>query len=138
MATSRSETTLQPVPAIAGAIVPGAGYIVFGDVRRAVLVFVGVMGLVLGGILIGGIDVIDRKQDPFWFSVQVGAGPVVVVADVIHQNQLKPNNVNTPSIGRVNEIGSLYVALAGFLNAIAVIDCLWHAPGPRRTRREDF
>lgn len=43
-------------------------------------------------------------------------------------------SVGTPSpresIGRVNEIGSLFVALAGMLNLIVLLDVGWHAPRP--------
>ena len=34
------------------------------------------------------------------------------------------------SIGRVNEVGSLFVALAGMLNLIVLLDVGWHAPRP--------
>ncbi len=43
-------------------------------------------------------------------------------------------SVGTPSpresIGRVSEIGSLFVALAGMLNLIVFLDVGWHAPRP--------
>jgi hypothetical protein len=36
------------------------------------------------------------------------------------------------SLGRVNELGTLFTTIAGFLNLICIIDALWHVP--RRER----
>jgi hypothetical protein len=104
------------------------------------------MGLFLGGLLIGGIDVIDRTEDKWWFVLQAGVGPTAFVVNAVHQNVYKlefrhgggsvrrsglpdpkanPGGAEAParkSLGKVNEVGSLYTALAGMLNLIAIID----------------
>lgn len=119
-------------------VLPGLGYAYLGEVKRGVLVGVGVLGLVLGGLLIGGIDVIDREEDGWWFVLQAGVGPVVWGLDYYHQQDKNlPEPGVTRSLGRVNEVGSLYIAMAGMLNAIAVIDCGWRASSARR-RDEDL
>ena len=134
--TTRGSETFQPVAAVLAYLIPGAGYLVLGQRTRALWVFVGVMGLILAGTLIGGIDVIDRHRDnpvdgdPWWFIPQAGAGPLIFAIDWVRETKLKEQI--TPSIGRVNEVGTLYVVMAGMLNLIAVVDCAWHRPPPRR------
>ncbi len=133
--TTRGKEIFQPVAAVAAFLFPGAGYMVLGQRARGLWVCVGVMGLILAGTLIGGIDVIDSHRDsptdgdPWWFIPQACAGPVVFAIDWAHQNPLK--HTITPSIGHVNEVGILYVVMAGMLNLIAVVDCSWHAPATR-------
>lgn len=39
---------------------------------------------------------------------------------------------NVKSLGRMNELGTLFTTIAGFMNLIAIIDALWHVPKPRR------
>ena len=113
---------------------------------------IGVLSLFLGGLIIGGVDVVDSREDRWWFIAQAGAGPLAFAVDAWHQRSLKqadpPQNATpewfvnnqparTKSFGHVNEIGSLYAAVAGMMNAIAIIDALWHAPRPTRRRTTD-
>lgn len=134
MAAMREDETLQPVAGVLGYLIPGAGYVWLGESRRGGLVALGVLWLVVGGMLIGGVDVVDREEDKWWFVLQAGAGPVVWGVDRYHQGVKGATPaVVTRSIGRVNEVGSLFVAMGGMINAIAVIDCLWSSP--RRGRR---
>lgn len=153
--TTHPELHFQPVAGLLAFVFPGLGHCYLGDVRRGALIATGVLGLLLGGTLIGGIDVIDRTEDKWWFVLQAGAGPAVFVADAVHQNVLKtqerrgtqvfrrsplpaerptdPQPASTKSLGRVNEVGSLFTALGGMMNMIVIIDALWF---PARTRRE--
>ena len=146
--------TFQPIAGLLGWVLPGLGHCFLGQVHRGLLVLAGVMGLFLGGIFIGGIDVIDQREDKWWFVLQAGVGPVALATNWVHQRQFKvpdgrgqqprsgypdPSRnpggkpaANTKSLGRVNEVGSLWAAMGGMLNAIAVIDALWYARGPRR------
>jgi hypothetical protein len=110
----------------------------------------GVLFLFLGGILIGGLDVVDRKDDRLWFLAQVLCGPVAIAADFANQRVLKPmpgNWVNRyeqgdpavarrlrrKSLGHVNEMGTLYCALAGLMNLVVILDAL--QPQQRRLDR---
>jgi hypothetical protein len=157
MTSSRGQDQLQPVAALMAAILPGLGYVWFGELKRAVLVFVGVMGLFAGGMLIGGIDVIDRREDRWWFLLQAGVGPTAFIVDSVHQSVFKIDmsgqRVSAPpdhpafltqrpapsvkSVGRVNEAGTLMASLAGMMNLIAFIDCLWHPARGRQRRAAD-
>ena len=49
----------------------------------------GVLGLFLGGLLLGGIDTVDSREDRLWFYVHALTGPVAFAADWVHQNQFK-------------------------------------------------
>ncbi len=112
---------------------------------------VALVSLYLAGLLIGGIDVIDRREDRLWYVAQVMAGPATIAIDTLHQH-LKQRALEkqrtsvfparpprayevsayTVSIGRVNEMGTLYCALAGLLNLLVIIDLAWI--DPRRDR----
>ncbi len=150
----------QPVAAVLAIVFPGAGHAYLGEIRRAVLIASGVMGLFFGGILVGGIDVVDRKEDFVWFIGEGLVGPIAFGVDYYHQNFLKvrdgvgapprsafPNEGRDPktgvrveggkppnsrSLGRVNELGTLFATIAGMLNLICIIDAAFRhrAPAP--------
>jgi len=133
------EETFQPLAGLMAVVFPGLGHGVLGDWKRAGLICLGVMGLFLGGMLIGGIDVIDRRDDKWWFVLQAGVGPTAFLTNYVHQKHVRTNGESDPanqSLGRVNEVGSLYAGMAGLLNLIAIIDASWHAPASRRRRDE--
>ena len=134
---------LNPVAGIIAYMLPGLGYVFYGEFRRAALVFVGVGGLFFGGLLMGGISTIDRYEDRWWFILQCGVGPATFAIDRIHQTQFKlvgpggrpvsptPGTAKMGyqvSLGKVNEVAALSCGLAGMLNLIAVVDCLWRSP----------
>lgn len=154
----------QPHALIAAAAFPGAGHIVLGDPKRGLCIALGVLGLFFGGIFLGGIDVIDSKEDRVWFLGQACVGPIAFGVDYVHQNHFKVRDpgtnklrsarpdegrgpggtpqrlevapvANAPSvpteppnrksIGKVNELGTLFAAIAGMLNLIAIIDAAY-------------
>jgi TM2 domain-containing membrane protein YozV len=162
-----TDQSFQPVAAIAACIFPGAGHFVLGQVKRGVLIAIGILFLFFGGIFIGGIDVIDSKEDRVWFLGQALVGPIAFGVDYVHQEHFKvreygldnkgnpvlrgtrsayPNEGRNPktgeavagqippnskSVGKVNELGTLFAAVAGMLNLIAIID----AAAPTRRQR---
>jgi len=142
--TARPEETLQPVAGLLAFLLPGLGHISLGEARRGVMILIGVLGLFFGGLLVGGVDAVDSREDFWWFVAQAGVGPVAIATDRIHQTQFKVADPRAPggarsawpdenptirkSLGHVNEIGALYAAIAGMLNAIAIIDAVWHRP----------
>ena len=135
---------------------PGLGHIHLGERKRGLLVMFGVLFLFLSGMLIGGLDVVDRKDDRLWFLAQVLCGPVAIAADLANQSLLKPmpgnwvdryeegdpevaRRLHRKSLGHVNEMGTLYCALAGLMNLVAILDALQppqRRPGPRHRSAE--
>lgn len=93
--TTPQPTEFNPVAGLAALIFPGAGHLVLGRTKRAALICIGVMGLFTFGLLIGGIDAIDSKNDKIWFYAQVLVGVPTIAVNHVHQSQFKaadPNN----------------------------------------------
>ncbi len=88
-------TEFNPLAGLAAAIFPGAGHLVLGRPRRALFACIGVMGLFLFGLLIGGIDAIDSKNDKIWYYGQLLVGTPTIVVDTIHQSQFKAYDLDT-------------------------------------------
>lgn len=131
--TPHANETFQPGAAVLASLFPGLGYLYLRQPVRAAALASGVLGLLLGGLLIGGVDVIDRNSDFWWFIPQAGIGPLAFLIDWLRQGPLSGSY--TPSLGRVNEVGTLYVVMAGMINAIGVVDCAWHEPPSAAGRR---
>lgn len=185
----KNDSTSEPrfLALLLAAVFPGLGHMVSGEVYRGGMVAVGVLGLFFGGMLIGGIDVIDSRENRIWFIGQALVGPVALGVDWAHQNQFKaydpsvmgvvskqeldrihkrsayPNEVkemrtvstnsgtftvpvflpapagaagsppNRSSVGKVNELGTLFATIAGMLNLIAILD----AGFPGRPRKQE-
>ena len=111
----------------------------------------------LTGLLIGGVDSVDSREDRLWFIAQSGSGPIAYVVSAVNEGALKsgsvgsmldaPNarrNVNGPkqlnsykSVGRSNEYGILFTALAGLMNLVSMIDVGFRSRSEERTRRGD-
>ena len=149
-AASATRTTLNFRAAVLGWILPGLGHASLGDRRRGLLVGGGVLGLFLGGLLIGGLDVVDRREDHLWFLAQAGAGPVAWVADYAnanlvasgrfgelleapHPNPMAPRGTvvevsSLKSLAHPNEMGTLFAAMAGLMNVVAVLDAMSRRP----------
>lgn len=126
------ETPITPGPAILAWLWPGAGHIAHGETKRGLFIMFGVLFLFIGGLFIGGIDAVDRKEDKLWFIAQVCCGPIALGADYLNQHYIK----NLPAVeknhaiglGRVNEVGTLYCALAGLMNLVVILDALHFTP----------
>lgn len=139
------EAVFEPVAGLLAVLVPGLGYLYLGELKRAALVAAGVLGLFVGGLLVGGISVVDRRNDQWWFLLQCGVGPATfavnhINAGYMHLTQSGPNPQVTAyqrSLGRVYEVGALSAGIAGMMNLIAIIDCFWHIPAPKRNRRRE-
>lgn len=157
--TDRPRTRFTPHAGIASIVLPGLGHVVLGMPKRGTLIALGVFGLFFGGLLIGGIDAIDRREHPFWFLGQALIGPAAFTADYINQSHFKVNDQgnlrtvnpdegrnpdgfprplaegeyppNIKGVGRVSELGLLLPTLAGMLSVLVFIDALMPAVGAR-------
>lgn len=192
-AAHHDDRPFQPIAMLLAIVLPGAGHAFLGETRRAVLIACGVLGLFFGGILVGGVDVVDKKEDFVWFLGESLVGPIAFGTDYYHQHFLKVRGErgrlrsaypyemragngeavlvrneetgeflplalrstgepildratgkqrmgtasdrppNSKSVGRVNELGTLFAAIAGMLNLICIIDASFrHSVRPRR------
>ncbi|TVQ57737.1 MAG: hypothetical protein EA377_00635 [Phycisphaerales bacterium] len=134
-AAPSNERLFSPPAAACAWLWPGLGHIVLGEKRRGLLIMFGVLFLFFSGLLIGGFDAVDRVDDRLWFLAQALCGPIAFVADFINQSVIKDPNVlasfdetRTTGLARVNEIGTLFIALAGLMNLTVIIDALHFAP----------
>jgi hypothetical protein len=166
---SRRKRNVPPVlVAIAGWLLPGAGYFLIGDVARGMIIGATIIAMFLGGILLAGIRVVDvpgydklgqrvkvdlsgarvestarhRHYDilPWsltsrgffaemvnkpWYVCQILSGPMCLIASSASLSAAA-NGVPS-SHARLYEIGTLYTAVAGLLNLLAVIDAAHRA-----------
>jgi len=173
--TTSKHLALQPIAGVLAIVLPGLGHWYLGYPRRARLIAAGVLGMFVSGLFIGGIDVVDRREDFPWFVGQALVGPIAFGVDWVHQNQYKvrvpasglrsayPNEYRQPgtglpvittldpatglpvarltgtspvagstlspawppnvkSLGRMNELGTLFCTIAGMLNLICIVD----------------
>lgn len=130
----------------------------------------GVLGLFVAGLLIGGISVIDRRDNKVWFIGQALVGPLSFGVDMIHQRMKVQDMIvdgtgrarpigpprpphpdegraangtpvpgGTPpysrSIGKMNELGTLFTTIAGMLNLIIIVDAAF--PSRKRPRERE-
>lgn len=170
MSDSNRFFSAPPLVAIAGWLLPGAGYLLLGQIARGLTICITILLLFTAGILIGGIRVIDvpgfsalgekklvviqdsdQKAGPFprvwalrakplqtvfekpWYVGQVLTGPICIGASFLSVQLARPENPGavisrvSPSHARVWEIGTLYTAVAGMLNLMAIIDSSYRA-----------
>ncbi len=141
--SSQQDTPFTPHAALLAWLWPGAGHIALGERARGFGIMTGILLLVILGVLIGGIDCVDRKEDRLWFLAQSLNGPIALGIDYLNQNVIKAKSAEqrlwTTGISHVNEVGTLYIALAGLMNLAVILDALQFTPRmpPRPKRRSD-
>jgi hypothetical protein len=133
--SSMSSSAPPPLVALAGWLLPGAGYWLIGQRVRAITVGVTILAVFVLGILISGIRVVQAPDMTApgnvaqkiltrpWFIGQVLIGPVglgsAYVSDQLAQSA-RYRNIEAKA--RLAEIGTLYTAVAGMLNLLTIID----------------
>ncbi len=109
-----------------GWILPGLGHVSIGQKRRGYLIMGGILFLVVCGVLIGGIDAVDHRKDGLWFIAQVWCGPIVVGVDLLNQALIAPlpavEKATRVGLSHANEIGTLFIAMAGLMNFVVLLD----------------
>jgi hypothetical protein len=145
MANDDASPLLPPPPlvALAAWLLPGSGYFLIGQRTRGMVIGLTVIAMFLLGLLIAGVGVVDAPdfsgpgggwvgrvlQKP-WFIGQTLMGPIGLAAAWIDHN-LDPQH--RAATARLGEIGTLYTAVAGMLNLLAIIDAS-HRAGNRGRR----
>jgi hypothetical protein len=155
----KPERTLNVGAAILGWLVPGLGQIALGERRRGVYAMIGVLILFFGGLLIGGLDAVDRDEDFLWFIGQAATGPIAFGASWANDTLIKSGRFGellpTPlsqmqmltgvagaqvsslkGLAHANEFGTLFCFLAGLMNFVVVLDAASRPKAePTRDRR---
>jgi len=134
--------------AIAAWVLPGLGHMLSGDLKRGIILAIAIGTLWAGGLLIGGISVIESRspQDQFrpWFLGQALVAPSLIV-EYNHDRyraategqppkpapEGEPLALYEPAYGRPHEVGTLFTALAGLLNLLTILDVLYRSPAHR-------
>lgn len=137
------EARFSPLAAFLAWIWPGLGHISLGEKKRGAYIMIGVFFLFVSGLLVGGFDAVDRLSgsDRLWFYAQGLCGPIAFAADFVNQNYVKqlpaPDQLRTQGLGRVNEMGTLFIALAGLMNLIVILDALHFIPRKQSAPKSD-
>lgn len=108
-----------PVTALVlGWAIPGAGHAYQGRWGKAVLFFVLIVGLLVSGFALGrGTNV---RMNEWWFAAQVGAGGPAIALAPLSQHFERGGPIDWADPQR--EMGTLYTAIAGFLNILVMMD----------------
>jgi hypothetical protein len=102
-----------------GWVIPGGGYLLLGENKRAVIVFVVIVLTFCIGIYVGSIGVIDPVQAKPWFAAQILNSPLVALLGKMTASG------KYMSYGKPNEIGQLYTSISGLLNLLCIINCAY-------------
>jgi len=131
-----------PVAALVlGWVLPGAGHAYAGQWGKAALFFFLITGLLVTGLVIGGGTVLlyqtpghnpnaPTSQIRLWYAAQICAGgPAVALTPVSHYlATTRPIDWADP----LHEMGTLYTAVAGFLNLLVMMDAYTRLAYPHR------
>lgn len=138
----------RPLPLLLAWVWPGLGHLVGGERARGWRIMAGMLLLIGSGVLIGGVDAVDRREDALWFLPQAGCGPIVFAVDYANSSLLKSGRTGTlldiaeptgatPSgrkvssrrgVAHPNEFGMLFIALAGLMNIAVILDAGFRRP----------
>jgi len=118
-----------PVAALVlGWILPGAGHAYAGRWGKAVLFFLCITGLVVAGLVLAdGTNILPRR---LWYAAQVCAGGPAVALTPVSQYVASRGPVDWAD--PLHEMGTLYTAVAGFLNLLVMMDAYTRLAYPHR------
>lgn len=106
-----------------GWFVPGAGYALLKETKRAIIIFVTITITFGAGLYIGSIGVIDMVGLTPWYVkfTQLMNSPMVAVLGRLTAAG------GYYAYGRPNDIGQIYVTTAGLLNLLSIVNAVYLA-----------
>lgn len=156
---------LAPIIALGLAwLVPGAGHIYLGRVRRGAIIFVTIAATFWAGIGIGGVMTVDPRNERWWFVAEMLSGIHGVVGWQLEERAFKDLKISEPpppqqASARVlwnatadkamkeagisltapmDNVARAYSGVAGLLNLMCIFDAVMLALlGVTGERRED-
>jgi hypothetical protein len=102
-------------------VIPGAGYFLIKEKKRAVIIFVTIVVTFCLGLYVGSIGVINPVNAKPWYVAQLMASPAVAILG--HFATVE----NLLVYGRANDYGQIYTGIAGLLNLLGVINAVYLA-----------
>lgn len=102
--------------------VPGGGYLLLGETKRALLVCVTIALTFALGLYIGSLGVIDSIHAKPWYMAQLMNSPAVML---IAKHVIQTNAY--PVFGKPQEIGQIYTSIAGLLNLLCIVNSVYRA-----------
>lgn len=146
-----TETTVRlknrKLAALLAFLVPGLGHAYQGRWGKAVLYFVCIMGLFLGGMALGEWKILywrwvspaaEPERFCYWYLCQMMTGiialPALIQATLVHYGfptilwgwaadpPMEVLNGLYPRLGKIVEVGYIYTEAAGLLNILAIFD----------------
>jgi len=137
--TPQTQSSPNVSAVIIGWLLPGLGHMMLGQRRRGFLIMFGILFLVLFGVLVGGIDAVDHTHDGLWFIAQIWCGVVVALVDLLNHWYIVPlpisEKANLVGLSHANEIGTLFIAMAGLMNFVVLLDLIQTKPNNDLDRR---
>jgi hypothetical protein len=138
--TDRGRDNLAPLTALVlGWAIPGAGHAFMGRWGKGLLFFVLIVGLLLAGFALGvgtNVQVHDlSKAIVWWFAAQVGCGGPALALVPLSDYFATRGPIDWA--GPHREIGTLYTAIAGFLNVLVMMDAYIKLAYPHRGEEKD-
>lgn len=104
------------VVAIVSWLIPGAGYLLLNEKKRAIIIFITISLTFTTGIYVASIGVVDPLNAKAWFVAQMLNTPFVAILGSISTGS------NYPVYGRTYEIGQIYTSIAGLLNLLCIVN----------------
>lgn len=101
-------------------LLPGAGYFVLEEKKRAIIIFVTISLTLCAGLYVGSIGVIDLVgPSPLYVkAAQLMNPPIVLVLS--HHTA----SGGYPVYGWPNEIGQIYTMVSGLLNLLCIVNAV--------------
>lgn len=100
-------------------LVPGGGYFFLNEKRRALVILISITVTFVIGLHIGSIGVVSTKS--WWFLAQVLFNPATFLLARI------TSGGNYQVFGKPQEIGQIYTGVAGLLNLLCIVSCMYFA-----------
>jgi hypothetical protein len=116
----KNRTQLLMVVGLLSWLIPGAGYFVLEEKKRAIIIFVTITLTLCIGLYVGSIGVIDLvgTAPPYVKAAQLMNSPIVLILS----NRTAAGGY--PVYGWPNEIGQIYTMVSGLLNLLCVVNAV--------------
>lgn len=121
MNLKKNHTLFLLVVGLAGWLLPGAGYFLLGEKKRAIIIFAAISTTFCLGLYVGSIGVIDSVEAWPWYIAQIMNSPMVAALGYIAAGG------GYPVYARPSEIGQIYTSIAGLLNLLCIVNAVYLA-----------